>query len=161
MKFQFEVKNERDVSVKLGEMGERARDARPAMRKVADILATGVRESAETHGGHVSETWPPLAESTRERKARQGLPPEALRATGALLASLEGHTAQTIHRVNKQSAVVGTKVPYARYHQRGFSASFGKVGKRGVPRRKLVGIARTDRENALELIQNYLVRGHL
>jgi phage gpG-like protein len=55
--------------------------------------------------------------------------------------------------------VVGTKMPYARYHERGFSASFGKVGKRGVPRRKLVGIAKHDRQSALAMIENYLVRG--
>lgn len=159
MKFQFEVRDDKRAATRIENMAERARDARPVMARVAVVLQIGVRETAESKGAHLSEMWPPLAESTRERKARQGLPEETLVATGALLASLEGHTAESIFRVNKQSAVVGTRDPKARYHHRGFSASFGKVGRHGVPRRKLVGIAKHDREHAIELIQNYLVRG--
>jgi phage gpG-like protein len=173
VKLQLEVKDDRRVAAQLQGMGDRARDARPAMKRVRDIMASGVVRAIESKGASIGAAWPELADATKERKKRQGLPAEPLVASGALLNSLRGG-ARRILRASRSSAVVGTRVAYARYHERGFTETAkqakhlakyfndaGRVGRKGVPRRKLVGIAPHDRTKAVAIVQDYLVRGHV
>lgn len=60
-------------------IGDRARDPRPVLSEIADELLGAERRLFATGRG-----WAPLKRSTVQRKAREGLDPRPLHATGRL-----------------------------------------------------------------------------
>jgi hypothetical protein len=90
-----------------------ADDPRPFWRKLQDEIAKEERHWFETSG---HGAWPPLADSTRERKAALGLNSRTMVATGALVRSLTvGHQGKS-RRVGKTIMHFGTSVYYANMH---------------------------------------------
>lgn len=59
-------------------LADRARDPRPAFSTIADKLMAAERRLFNTGRG-----WPPDKPATRKRKAKKGLDPRTLHATGA------------------------------------------------------------------------------
>lgn len=110
-------------------------DASGAFREVAGILADSTRENFQTRGAAGGSRWRDLAPSTIRRKARLGLDPRILMATGRLYASLVGSEGSTgaarhfatgrfvggagdhVEEITPTSLKWGSRVPYGVYHQ--------------------------------------------
>lgn len=91
--------------------------------------------------------WAPLSPATVAIKEAAGLPRPAkiLYGQGALLNSLTGFTQDTVYDATPERLVVGTRLPYARYHQTGPRQIrvFGR-GSATLPQRKLVELSPAD-----------------
>lgn len=105
---------------RIDRMRERANDLIPAWEVVADWLSEQQRIQFDTEGARWGRPWTPLAESTLAGKLRRGEPPDILVRASVLERSLAIRTL-SIERLSPRTMVLGTRVPYARFHQRGTS----------------------------------------
>jgi len=128
------------------DIGTRASDVRDTSYKVRTVYRKSEMRRFESAG----PGWPPLKESTLERKARQGFPSSTLRATDAL------YRAMTAPRANDQIDIrkptefhFGTTLPYAGYHDIG----------QGVPQRKLIDLSASEQEQINRAISNFVAKG--
>src|SRR5215467_9736184 len=111
--FQVEVQGEDKAAADLEALGHRAADIRPLSYKVRTVF----RKAEEERFDYSGPGWPPLAESTRDRKARQRLDPRMLRAKEALFRSLTSpRAAMQVDRRDRSEFEFGTTVPYAHFH---------------------------------------------
>lgn len=117
---------------RLQSVSDRMRDMRPVGDEILDALADAERRHFRR------KPWPPLARSTRARKARQGLSHRPMYATGLLDRTLSNVSATSkgnglLTRRGKTSVTFGIKggradIFYGRFHQRGT----------GVPKRVVI-----------------------
>lgn len=133
----------------LERMGKRAQDVRPLEPVIRKVFLES--EQQRFAGQNQRPKWPPLADSTKARKAEQHLSQATLRATDALYRSLtqEGAAGQ-VDEPQAGQFRFGTKVPYAFYHDTG----------KGVPKRKLVGLTTKQRQGIKEVIGTFIAEAH-
>lgn len=130
-------------------MAGRATDMRPAFRAIRELIISGHKRNWASQGQHLGERWPANTIGTIERKARMGQSLDPLTATGALHRAVHGGRGR-YSRVSRTSVSVGVSLFYARF----------QLAKKGrVPRRPMVGIARTTEQAALKIVETYLVKG--
>jgi phage gpG-like protein len=135
----------------------RAKDARPAMRKVRAIMEGANRKQFETGGAYFGDSWAPLAPGTLARKARKGQDSQPLRASGVLEASLSGGKGRR-GGATKTIARAGTSVWYAVFAQAGTK----KAGHgASAPKRPIVGLAKRDRTKAIRVVEKFLATGEV
>lgn len=150
LRFEFEAYGDRLVSREILDIGGRGVDARPAFSAIADDLLGSEKRRFNSRG---FGTWTPLAPSTLEAKARQGLDPRVLHATDALRDSLTIRGAE--HQqliIQPQFMVLGTTLDYAGYLQ---------TGTRKMPARKPLGFPVGQRRKAVKRIQRFVVTGEV
>jgi phage gpG-like protein len=141
----------------LTEAAKRAKDARPAMRKVRAIMEEANRKQFETSGAYLGDSWAPLAPGTLARKARKGQGSDILRATRALEASLSGGKGRR-GGATRTTARAGTSIWYA---------VFAKTGTRKAghgassPARPIVGLTKRDRTKAIRVVEKFLLTGEV
>ena len=140
MRFDLDIKGDRAAIKVIDQLGDRAVNLRPVLTDIGDIIEEGIARNFEAGGGEFGEPWPALATSTLERKARQGLSPEVLRAMGDLEASLTGGEG-AVKRVAKFQVRVGTKRYVARFQQQ---------------RRAVIGISTQDRKRIFRLLRRHM-----
>lgn len=150
MPVQLEAKGITESVTHLGQFAKRARDARPAMRKVRQIMEAGQRKNFQSSGAYIGETWAPLAPGTLARKARKGQDARILRASGALEASLSGGKGKR-GGATKTGARAGTAVWYA---------IFTKGTKTG-PFRRIIGINKRDQLKVSRTVEKFLLTGEI
>lgn len=130
----------------LEEMGLRAKDVRGVSFKVRTVFRKAEERRFNSQG---DGSWPPLAQATREAKARNGQDPRMLRATGALFRSLTSpRAAGQIDERRPDEFRFGTKLPYAQFHDTG----------RGVPKRKLIDLTVKERREIDDAISAFIAR---
>ncbi len=158
MRVDTEVIGEEKVLLDLEQMIARAKDARPATKKVKQIFIDSNKKTFESEGGHIGASWAPLAEATKERKSREGLDPRPLHGkTGDLGASLTGGKGKRTG-ATKTGARAGSKVWYAGMVGRGTKADAGSHNT-GIPARKLAGVTRSEEGEILTTVSDYIVHG--
>jgi phage gpG-like protein len=141
----IEVKGEEKAAADLAALGVRAGDIRPLSYKVRTIFRKAEQERFDYSG----PGWPPLADSTRERKARQGLDPRAMRAKETLYRSLTSPRASfQVDRRDRTEFEFGTTVPYAHFHETG----------RGVPARPLIDLTPRQQHDINDAIAAFIAR---
>lgn len=129
MRINLEVVGERQVGRRMTRIATRALDMRPAMSDVADVLINAEKRQFDSEDG-----WQRDALSTRRRKAREGLDPRTMRATGKLERVLTHRRARgQLLEITRDSVTFGLKGGrsdgyYGRFHQDGD----------GVPKRPVV-----------------------
>ena len=134
-----------EATRELRQVGERGSDMRRIGGKVRTVYRGATQRQFESKSG-----WPPLAGSTKERKARDGLDPRPLRATGALYRSMTASSAADQIDVREPDELrFGTTVPYAQFHEYG----------RGVPQRKLLVISPADEIEIERILAAYIIQG--
>jgi hypothetical protein len=149
--FLIEVKGQTKAANDLLDVGERARQMRPLDSAVRAIYFRAEADRFEGRG----VKWPPLADSTVERKAREGLDPRILRATGALYASLTRQTSDSVDTPIKDLGFrYGTSLYYGRFADKGTP----KSDQSHEPKRKLLGFTRSQREEINQLIAGYIAK---
>jgi hypothetical protein len=132
----------------LNSIGGRGADARPAWPAIFTLF-TGYSEKRWQEEG---PGWPPLAESTKETKARKNQDPRLMRVTGALQKSLVADRARGgIRKKSRYQLVYGSKVFYARFHQTG----------RGTPKRVLVEVTPELSRDITGALERFVVKGDL
>jgi phage gpG-like protein len=139
------------VATNLKEFGERASDAKPAMRKVRTVIEAGNRRNFETSGAYLGESWDQLAPGTLARKLRKGQSMAPLHATGALERSLSGGKGRR-GGATKTMARAGTSVWYG---------IFAQSGTKTAPRRPITGFAARDVAKSLRIIEKFLMTGEV
>jgi hypothetical protein len=150
MKLDVDVIGEEKILANISEMRKRAKDARPATRKVKDLMIAANRKQFATQGGYSGDPWKPLAQSTIERKSREGIDLRPMHGkTGALEASLTGGRGKKTG-ATKSGARAGSKVWYS---------VFARGTKSGEPARKLVGLSHADQIKAVSIVGAYVVHG--
>jgi len=138
-----EVRGEKKAAADLAAIGERADDIRDASYKVRTVYRKAEGRLFDVYG----PGWPPLAESTRERKARAGVDSRLMRATGALFRAMTSPRASGQIDVRKPHELrFGTDLPYAIFHH---------VGK-GVPKRLLIDLTPAERRQMTDELGDYI-----
>lgn len=145
---EFDVIGEDIAARNLFDMGQRALDPRPALRKVRDMLTRGHAKQFASKGGYLGETWPPIAASTAERKGSDEIGVDS----GRLKAALMGGSGRKTSVTRKQVTVgVSPKLFYARFFSRGTETQ---------PARAIVGATEGELRAANWLIRRYITQGH-
>jgi hypothetical protein len=148
LKFTFEAHGDTLVSRELLDLGDRALDARPAFRLIADDFREYERLRFESRG---YGTWKPLAPATIREKARKGLDPRILHATLELLHSLTRKRAKGAYvRVFPNFMLFGSSVDHAGYLQ---------TGTTDMPARKPLGFTEAQKVQTLKRLQRFVVHG--
>lgn len=136
------------------------RDARPALQEIADDFREMIAAQFASEGRAGGTPWAPLAPSTLRRR---GSASPILFDSGALFRSLHdagapGH----VEEIEDQALVLGSRLPYALFHQTGAGWGLGQDQSprsrrgRGLPRRPIVVLS-PDRQNIwTEIVQQYL-----
>jgi phage gpG-like protein len=135
------------AAVDVHRVGDRSSDIRRLSEKVRSVYRRSETARFDNRG---RGAWPPLAASTRARKAAEGLDPRILHASDTLYRSLTSpRAAGQIDDRKPTEFRFGTTVPYAVFHD---------VGK-GLPRRELIELTPSERREVEELIARYISKG--
>lgn len=138
-------------------------DLSPAMRSISRVLADAAERSFQGERNPATGTpWPALKPSTTQRREKNGhWPGKMLQVSGILAGSIQSG-------YGRDYAVAGTNVPYAATHQfgaaRGDFGVFSIVRTRqqvpipwgDIPPRPFLGISDEDRDDILDILNDYL-----
>jgi phage gpG-like protein len=153
VKIEFDVFGDVQLARQMLRFSERSADVSPAWEAFADVVEAIERRQFNSQGVTSSLGWAPLKPSTIAAKASAGLDPRILHATQRLRGSLTQRShPDHVRQIAPHEAFVGTRVPYARFHQR---------GTRRMPRRRAVELTVMQRRNLVRILQLYLVRGEV
>jgi hypothetical protein len=162
----FEVFGETQIRRELLRFASRTTDAMPAFEAILGQMEKDEADLFESEGqtgahGH----WAPIKPETLAAKEAQGLRPETLIATGALVSSLTGDEGpgvgsggETLTQYggiripSPQGLVFGTQVPYAVHHY---------TGTVHMPRRRPIDFNEGNRRKYVKTLQEYMVHGVL
>lgn len=149
MRFEFQSLGDTLISREILRFGDRAGDASPAFRSIANDLRDAERERFDTVG---RGTWKPILPATLKAKLATGQDPRVLHATRLLRDSLTRKGApDSLEVVTPSSLAFGTTVPYARFLQQGTSK---------MPARKPIGFTEPEKKAAVKVLQRYVITGH-
>ena len=118
---RFEVAGDVQVARGFSRFADAAKDLRPAFREIVADFRKGEREQFATEGRYGSGGWVPLSLRTQLFKAQYYPGATILVRTGRLRESLAASTADTIEELRPLRLQVGSRVPYAIFHQHGTS----------------------------------------
>jgi phage gpG-like protein len=122
-------------------------DQSPVLGRIADDFRELIAEQFASEGRAGGTPWAELAPSTLRRK--RGAAISILYETGALLRSLtDPGSADHLEESDGQSLTLGSRLPYALFHQTGTGWGFGRTGQmagqqkgRGTPMRPLIVVS--------------------
>lgn len=152
MKLSLDIYGEEQIDRDLLRFSSYVGDPRPALLKIADDMRDQIAEQFESEGRRGSGGWEALKPATLAEKAARGLPPEILQATRKLMYSLTRKGGDHIEEVTDDSLLVGSRIPYGRFHQRGTSR---------MPARRPVDFTDLDRRSFVRILQRYITTGEV
>lgn len=131
------IENDKAFADALGKAAERVSDLRVAFKLIQNDWIKANKAQFSLKG---SGQYPPLSDAYSDQKFLDVGDKPILVRTGRLRDSLSqrGGTADTISRVGKITMVLGTRVPYGRFHQ---------TGTEKMPMRKILFIGPEGRDN--------------
>lgn len=125
-------------------------DLTPIWPDVRDEFRAIEKEQFASEGGQGRDgRWQELSDAYKSRKVKQYGEKPILQASGKLMKSLTGDTADSVYRPAKQSIEIGTRVKYGLFHQ---------TGSGNLPRRAPINFSERQRERLMKRIQGALVR---
>lgn len=142
-------------------MAERADDMSPVFEVIVDKIMQRNRRGFESRGATTGKYWAPLRNNTiASKRAHSFLHPDSpLRATDDLMRSLsEPGAPGQILEINDSDFTFGTTIPYADFHQTGFTHH--KTG-RHVPARPPMTIAKKHMQEYIKDIRDWVFEGEL
>lgn len=146
VRVDVDVRGDREASQLLDRLARRLDDGRPQLLGLLDQLIAAERERFEGRGAR----WRKIAPSTLRKDAQQGRDPRPMIATGDLRDSLTHRgDPRMIVRVRPGTLTFGTRVWYARFHQRG----------EGQPKRTVVGLTRVQKQRLVESLRDFFFEG--
>lgn len=145
-KLTFDVMGDTQVARGFSRFADNVKDMSDAFREIVKDFHEGERKQFETEGGYGAGGWQPLAMSTVLRK---GGPSPILVREGTLRDSLVGESPYSIVDIRPLEARMGTKVPYARFHQKGTSR---------MPARPVIMLPEGQKTRWHKIVHRYLVK---
>jgi phage gpG-like protein len=146
----LEISGEVQFSRSFTRFAEQLTDLRDLWPGVVTDLRESIEEQFDSEGGAgKSGAWPSLSKSYAAWKSRKFPGKPILQRTGRLVKSLTGNSPDTIVDPKPDSLEFGTRVPYAKYHQRG-------AGK--LPRRRLIDLNERQKARLMKTIQRRLLQ---
>lgn len=122
-----------------------------ALEEVATLLRLDVEKQFDTEGGYASGGWKALSEGRVQQKAKLGLDPRILRATGALNESLtRKYHPEHIERLSGSSLTFGSTVFYGIFHQ-------SSRPRTVIPFRPPIAFTDADKREMLKTLQRSLL----
>lgn len=147
--FVIEVMGAEQYVRGLDRFTEGIQDLRPAWLYVAPALRTAIQQQFESEGGHGGQGWAPLNPRYAAWKEAQHSGQPLLVISGRMRGSLVGTTPDTIYEARPLSLRLGTRVPYASFHQR---------GTRKMPARPIIQLSEADKRGIDRALLFYLSR---
>lgn len=144
MQLRVEAVGDTIVRRHLLAMADRTADASPAMGSIIDALYDAARQQFDTQGAYGGTPWPANADTTVERKAREGLDPRILHATLDLRQSLTEEGGENIAIATHDGVVFGTTVPHAAFLRE---------------RYPMVRVPERERRNWVKIVQKWIIDG--
>jgi len=157
----FTVDGEETIVQQLATFGADIRDLSPAWEQIGEDVLVFNGGNFDYEGAVYDGAqggWWPLAESTQRERARLGYGPAhpILKRTGTLEESLTVRGALgNVFEVRPDGLTIGTRIPYAKYHQHANYWNTGKGGSR-LPRRTLVGLTDTMKTLVVNRLATYV-----
>jgi hypothetical protein len=132
---------------------QNAADAAPVFENIFAYLLKVEKQQFTTQGAQSGHAWAQLAASTVVQKQREGLRPEILRATDALLGSLtKAGDPNQLKIIQPNMLAFGSMLPYARMHQQpGPEAHY--------PQRRPIDLTIQNKVTIMKAVQLWLARG--
>jgi phage gpG-like protein len=129
-------------------------NARPAFEAIADHQQTIWKKQFAQEGGYTNRSrWSPLSPRYAAWKQRHYPGKPILQLTGALFNSLTRRPFG-VEEITAHTMVIGTDVPYAKYHQVG--------GPPYLPARPIIGPPpKPDAKIFAKIMQSWIVRGNV
>lgn len=146
---QFTFLGDKQINRTLDGIVDRVTDASPALEALGDRLARAEEQQFATEGGYGSGGWAPLSPKYAAWKARHFPGAPVLVRSGDLRDSLTSRPFG-IDVVDRLTAVFGTGVEYAGYHQSGTPK---------MPARKPMELPDSERREWMKVIQRFLITG--
>lgn len=132
----------------LSRFADDVKDLREPFREIVKEFHKIEQKQFQSEGGYGSGGWAPLSPRTVELKQRAGFPDKILVRERFLIESLTGETPWSITEVRPLEMRVGSKLEYARFHQKGTGA---------MPARPVIDLTEGDKMTFMKTIQRYLV----
>lgn len=136
------------------------RDLRPAWQDIAEDFWKGEAAVFRRQGAVEGYSrWQALSPTYKDRKVARGYSSKILIASGALMASVTRPNALgSVFVAKKQSFRIGTKIPYAIYHQSRRPRRMGSDGKPILPRRDFIRVTERQKKRWVKYIQAFVAR---
>jgi phage gpG-like protein len=151
LELNIEVFGEVELSRQILRFTQVAEDMRPAFNDIHTDFLDVERRQFEGQGIGPSGKWAPLADSTKEAKARAGLDPRILIATERLFKSLTDESdADHVYFTTADSMRIGSAVGYGKFHQ-------SREARSRLPRRPPVDLKESTKKKWVKYIQGWLV----
>jgi hypothetical protein len=153
---EWEIVGNKSVGDRITLVGRRASDLKPVMAELRKLIIEGHKAQFEDHGQKLGTPWPPLSQQTVARKEREGLPDEPLVATRALQTALAGGAGRstTVTRSMVRVGVSRSRLFYAIFAAKGRTQGRGRE-----PARPITGMNVAEGEEALSMIQRFVMEG--
>jgi phage gpG-like protein len=148
LRFTFEVDGVRQLDRVLTRFGERASDMSPVFKEIAADFRRMEAEQFSSEGSRSGSPWAQLSPDYAAWKAKNFPGKAILQLSGLLLESLTGNNPYSVEEISKTQMLVGTRVPYGIWHQRGTTR---------MPARRPIQLTEDDKMRWMKMLQLYLV----
>ena len=144
----FEVEGDVQLARSFSRFGEGVEDMRPAFRQIMEAFFQIEKKQFASEGRYGSGGWESLSPTYALWKSRNFPGASILQRTRRMVLSLTGETSDTVKEMSPKNFRIGTKVPYAGYHQTGTSR---------MPRRPVIELTESDKREWIKIVQRWLV----
>lgn len=136
---RFELEGEKQMIRQFRGIAADFKDWKPEFETVGTLLVNTFKDTFETQGRNIGESWPPLAESTLKQKMRRGYPSDPLIRTGKMREAF-------VYDAWSFEVIVTNPVSYFVYHQ-------SKAPRKKIPRRVMMKIDQKRKEMIPKIFQ--------
>lgn len=147
--FTFEVAGDKQIARGFSRFADDIKDLSPAFREIAKSFRDIMRKQFDSEGSYGGSSWAPLNPTYAEWKAANFGGKPILQLTGAMMESLVDKTGSTIEEISKLSMVLGSKLPYPKFHQ---------TSTRYMPARPVIKLTEENKRTWMRILQRYLVK---
>lgn len=155
MKHEIKL-NYSDIQEALNKLLQRTNDLTPVMRGIAAIMESAAEGAfANEADPTTGKAWEPLSEETTIpfRIESGHWPGQILQVKGGLAASIET-------TYGSDYAIIGSALVYARIqHEGGRTSPRSMIFDEEIPARPYLGLSEHDRQDAVNIIRNFLKNG--
>ncbi len=145
----FQVAGEEQVSRSFSKFAEDIQDAREPFTEIAQDFKEIEQRQFDSEGAAGSGGWAPLSPNYAVWKARWHPGARLLVLSGLMKESLATGNSWTIEEIEPLSLRLGTRLPFAIWHQ---------TGTTKMPARKPIQLSETDKTRWHKIFQAWLVR---
>ena len=145
----FEIVGEEQIKRSFSRFAENVNNATEPFKEIAADFKKIEQNQFESEGSYGGGSWAELSKNYSEWKAKNFPGAKILVLSGLMRESLIGENPYYVENIQPLYMEVGTRVPYAIYHQQGGSK---------LPQRKIINLTEDDKTRWVKIFQAWLVR---